>query len=315
MEPFALHIDAVSGGSAVFDESAESLSQLTSNEMYSPLVIYANLLILLIFTVYCHIVLFRRKRRGPPKTSLSITSPESATKYCRTCGKSVMKNAMACMDCGVPPRKGKEHCFHCGASMRSEAVICVVCGNQAPVASEMEPASLPGYLNKCFNRHYADFKGRARRKEFWGFCVLSVLIGLVVPTKNLIAAERALAPFEPVLVVGLLLSAAFLLPFWAVACRRFHDIGISGFAAMPIYAGTAAIFILSLISSLGVLAIRTTTSWWNVKYLRQQAQQESYPLLIAAFIIYAAISIYMLYFLTKNSETGTNEYGPNPKEQ
>ena len=49
-------------------------------------------------------------------------------RYCRTCGKQVMENAVACMGCGVPPKNGKEHCFHCGASMRPEAVICVACG-------------------------------------------------------------------------------------------------------------------------------------------------------------------------------------------
>lgn len=57
--------------------------------------------------------------------------------------------------------------------------------------------------------HYADFSGRARRSEYWWFVLLNLVL-LLIPIVNLIW-----------------MLAAFI-PGLAVAVRRLHDIGKSG---------------------------------------------------------------------------------------
>ena len=68
-------------------------------------------------------------------------------------------------------------------------------------------------------RQYVDFAGRARRKEYWMFTLVSVIISLV------------LAILDNVLrigILGLLYSLAVVLPSLAVGVRRLHDTGRSG---------------------------------------------------------------------------------------
>ena len=57
--------------------------------------------------------------------------------------------------------------------------------------------------------HYADFSGRARRSEYWGFAFFVTIISLIP-------------------VVGYIGSLVTLIPMLAVGARRLHDIGKSG---------------------------------------------------------------------------------------
>ena len=71
---------------------------------------------------------------------------------------------------------------------------------------------------KCM-RQYADFKGRARRKEYWMFCLFNFLFGLVVGFVDAVLGTDVLSG-----VYGLLV----FVPGVAVCVRRLHDIGKSG---------------------------------------------------------------------------------------
>lgn len=71
-------------------------------------------------------------------------------------------------------------------------------------------------IKTCF-RKYADFNGRARRSEYWYFCLF------------LVAAEMVLSLiFKSDSFIFRLFSAAVLLPGLGVEVRRLHDIGKSG---------------------------------------------------------------------------------------
>lgn len=87
----------------------------------------------------------------------------------------------------------------------------------------------------------ADFRGRARRREFWSFlafwiavAVVSALVFELPPGPINAAAALALAKAAPVLLIPILLTV----PLAAVAVRRLHDIGLSGWwlvsAAAPV---------------------------------------------------------------------------------
>ena len=70
-------------------------------------------------------------------------------------------------------------------------------------------------------KNYTGFSGRARRTEYWMFFLFNAIIGIVL---NVLG--RASGVFT---VLYYLYALAVLLPAIAVAIRRMHDIGKSGF--------------------------------------------------------------------------------------
>lgn len=75
-------------------------------------------------------------------------------------------------------------------------------------------------------KNYVGFSGRARRKEYWMFVWFNLLVSIV-----LYLADRMLGTLDAETGVGILgglYSLAVLLPTIAVAVRRLHDTGRSG---------------------------------------------------------------------------------------
>ncbi|MBB3111176.1 uncharacterized membrane protein YhaH (DUF805 family) [Paenibacillus phyllosphaerae] len=70
-------------------------------------------------------------------------------------------------------------------------------------------------------RNYAGFAGRARRKEFWMFYLVNIIISI------LIGVAEAILGIESSLLSGLY-GLFILLPSLALGARRLHDIGKSG---------------------------------------------------------------------------------------
>lgn len=82
-------------------------------------------------------------------------------------------------------------------------------------------------------RRYADFSGRSRRKEYWMFQLLMLLV--YMPLGILMGIGAAMgsdngpgALFYLALVAMLLLMLAVFIPGLAVQVRRFHDQDKSG---------------------------------------------------------------------------------------
>lgn len=111
-------------------------------------------------------------------------------------------------------------------------------------------------------KKYAMFEGRARRKEYWMFALINLIIGIV-----LAAMEGLLGifpDFESSVFVAIY-SLAIFLPYLAVSVRRLHDTNRSG--------------------------------WWFLICLVPIA------------------NIILIVYLVQDSYSGTNTYGPNPKNQ
>lgn len=94
---------------------------------------------------------------------------------------------------------------------------------------------------KCIKQHYFDFNGRARRKEYWMFTLVNVVISIALSViLGLISENLAL--------LANLYSLAVLLPALGVTARRLHDIGKSGWwmliALVPILGGLYLLFLL-----------------------------------------------------------------------
>ncbi len=81
-------------------------------------------------------------------------------------------------------------------------------------------------------KKYNDFNGRARRSEYWQFVLINVAITQVLNITNIMLFNG----FALIAWVVLLFNLAILLPTIAVAIRRMHDVGKSGwFVLVPIY--------------------------------------------------------------------------------
>lgn len=75
-------------------------------------------------------------------------------------------------------------------------------------------------ISTCFKK-YIDFNGRAQRAEFWWFALFVFIVNIV-----------ARATVGDAGAIGGLIILGMFIPFVAVAARRYHDTGRSGWWAL-----------------------------------------------------------------------------------
>ena len=139
-----------------------------------------------------------------------VTCPDCSTQYAA--------NATACPNCGCPndnysAESNVEHNAQQPSSAKSAtAQPQPTQPQQAVTIVQREKRDWANYIYECgllmwhsFSRRYVKFSGRATRREYWSFVVVTYLF-LWFP----------LALF------------VLLIPFIAVAVRRMHDINKSG---------------------------------------------------------------------------------------
>jgi uncharacterized membrane protein YhaH (DUF805 family) len=111
-----------------------------------------------------------------------------------------------------------------------------------------------GWYKKCLRR-YADFSGRARRKEYWffqlynGLSILGLIIIGVIIGEISGNSETGGLVFA---VLAVIYALCILIPYLAVTVRRLHDTGRSGWWILiefvP-YAGVIILFIFTVLDS------------------------------------------------------------------
>jgi len=100
----------------------------------------------------------------------------------------------------------------------------------------MENLSLFGYFLKCL-RKYACFKGRGRRKEFWGFLLFRYLFIFVLWfILDSMKSEQVWNILFLVFVFGT------SIPMWAVIVRRLHDTDRSAWYIVLFYLPVISFF-------------------------------------------------------------------------
>jgi uncharacterized membrane protein YhaH (DUF805 family) len=111
-------------------------------------------------------------------------------------------------------------------------------------------------------KNYITFTGRSRRAAYWMFVLfnfIAVILANVIDNVLGLAGEAGYGPFS--MIYGL----AVFLPGLALAIRRLHDTGRSG--------------------------------WW----------------MLISFIPIVGLIVLIIFFV-QDSQPGSNQYGPNPKE-
>lgn len=105
-------------------------------------------------------------------------------------------------------------CRGCAKEIHNTAVACPGCGAQQAAVQQPVPANTgTGWMDvmkKC-----TDFSGRARRKEYWMFFLMNILISFLL---GVIGGLTGIGE-----MLSNLFGLAVLLPSIAVAVRRMHD--------------------------------------------------------------------------------------------
>lgn len=163
----------------------------------------------------------------------------------------------------------------------------------------------------CWNKS-ANFKGRARRSEFWWFC-LFIFLFMLLPLIGFISGV-VIGPsggenmFCTMILSGVFLlgfALVFLVPLLAATTRRLHDTGRSGWWIVVII--TVSLFALILqgfaideiVSVDGILPAiyKGSIIVWGVN------------------LIILGLLITILVFTLLDSHKGENKYGPSLKYQ
>ncbi len=99
-------------------------------------------------------------------------------------------------------------------------------------------------------KQYADFSGRARRKEYWMFVLFNMIFANVATIlDNVLGIAMEGIGYGPLCGLYVL---AMLIPGLAVAVRRLHDVGKSGWMIL--------IALIPLIGSIWFLVLMVTDS-------------------------------------------------------
>lgn len=137
---------------------------------------------------------------------------------------------------------------------------------------------------------YADFSGRARRSDLLFFYVLTGALNSLIDWAGLAMG------FDYHRWISLAFSLALLCPWAAVAVRRLHDIGRSGWwllLALPAFA---------------------LNMWSAVLLLRDGAVFRPTDAIPGAVSLAVAVSLLALIVLLMwKDDEETNIYGPNPR--
>lgn len=167
-------------------------------------------------------------------------------------------------------------------------------------------------VTTCFKKYF-DFKGRARRSEFWWFA-LFVIIGTSALT-FLSGIVHAIA------YVSMVFGWGTIIPLFAALTRRLHDTNRSGW-----WVAIMALLYLGYMGSMLFLVGPNIDMFTNVgggdMMAMAQAMADAVQSSPAAATVMLCCSLgFVLFFVIDHifaifdSKWGENKYGPSPKYQ
>ena len=114
--------------------------------------------------------------------------------------------------------------------------------------------SLWGFFKKCVKDKYANFEGRARRKEYWSFVLFFTIFYLALYTIGIVLTISSKSATLAFITFGILcvFALALFLPSLGVTIRRLHDIGKGGgwiFISFVPFVGGIILLVFTLMDS------------------------------------------------------------------
>lgn len=93
---------------------------------------------------------------------------------------------------------------------------------------------------KCVTKDYFNFQGRARRKEFWMFTLISSIIYMIL----FITFAKIMSSPAGYLITAAIYTLAVICPTIGVSVRRLHDTNRSGWWSLLAFIPVIGILIL-----------------------------------------------------------------------
>lgn len=139
------------------------------------------------------------------------------------------------------------------------------------------------------------FEGRTRRSHFWIGWLICLGVGVV-------------AGWLP--LIGIVLSIGLIWPNLAIAVKRLHDMGKSGWlVAIP--------WAVSIIGTIIAISMMGISAFTNAAALEREDPAAILGLLGPALGLIAVLALVNLGFLLwiglSEGQAGDNRFGPNPK--
>jgi len=189
--------------------------------------------------------------------------------------------------------------------------------NQPPVytLSPKRFSFFRGYLRGWIK--FIVLKGRARRKEYWGFAffnIIFLIIASIIDTNfhlNIVLpdvfADLGVGP------VSGIYALAMIIPGLTITVRRLHDIGRSGWQYFwLVFAPWVALCIIVAINIFGSGGSFDYAFWDNIA-----STMDNVTIFIILFCVaslwYLIGSFILFIHCCTDSNPGDNQYGPNPK--
>ena len=177
--------------------------------------------------------------------------------------------------------------------------------NQPIVAAPAK--SLWQYFIESYTQNYFNFKGRARRREYWGIWLFYNLIALAINVIGRLLSDTDAGAFSMLssmnltwTVISVLWSIVGFFPQASATVRRLHDKGYSG----KWYLG---VFFLSLVF--------VTLSFVVGFSLLMNGRQSNGMLVLFGLIglLFIVLAIFIFILLLLDGDKTENKYGPSPK--
>jgi uncharacterized membrane protein YhaH (DUF805 family) len=165
-------------------------------------------------------------------------------------------------------------------------------------------------VKTCFKKYF-DFKGRARRSEYWWFVLFMVIVSMVFNYGGLLVPALSF--------IGLFCSLVLVIPHFAVMTRRLHDTGRSGWWVLVL----AILYVAVLVSMLIVLMpiaqdmLTVTDPFEQMEMMADcvQAHPVASTVMVMGSLVTCILGIIVIIFMVFDSKWETNKYGPSPKYQ
>ena len=165
-------------------------------------------------------------------------------------------------------------------------------------------------VKTCFKKYF-DFKGRARRSEFWWFVLFMIIVSSALTFLSVLVPAMG--------YVSLAFSLAVLIPEIAALTRRLHDIGRGGWWVLLMFLcilGYYGCMAYLLGPNLDALAEMTDPMELGMEMANAvQSSPAVATTMICCSIGVLIFAILNIIFAVIDSKWGTNKYGPSPKYQ
>lgn len=159
-------------------------------------------------------------------------------------------------------------------------------------------------VKTCLTKKYVTFSGRAARPEYWWFALFVFLGGIVFGLLDRMFFGTSFGPggHQATRIFAPLFQLATLLPFLAAGWRRMHDTGRPGWLLLLPLLVTLG---LSLIFAGGMLGMMSGGP---------APMMPGFGLggLTVIWLIQLALFVLVVWWLTRPSQPGPNDYGPQP---